>query len=280
MLRADPWINLPGKIVVMRRGGDFQLSAWCTLVALVGCATATTEDTEVIPEENAGSGGAAGAAAGVGGTPTGGTPTTGGTSTGGTPMTGGTSTGGTPMTGGTGTGGTPMTGGTAGQGGASGSGGSSSGAAGKGGSPFGGASMGGSGGAGGASGGKGGVGGSASGGKGGSGGSSSGGKGGASGAGGSGGGATIPCDNPRMPAQTANSGNFMTTMAVCYEVTATFNAWRCSSIGTRTVSVNGTPVMCSDAMGTWPLPARIDGSYFFSFSAGTPDYTSFYWYTQ
>jgi hypothetical protein len=83
-----------------------------------------------------------------------------------------------------------------------------------------------------------------------------------------------------MPAQTANSGNFGTTQAVCYQVTGNFNAWRCSNIGTRMVSVNGMAASCGESSGTWPLPARIDGAYFFSFSAGTPDYTSFYWYTQ
>ena len=79
---------------------------------------------------------------------------------------------------------------------------------------------------------------------------------------------------------SGNSGNFGTSAAVCYEVTAQFNTWRCSNLGTRTVTVNGSPVTCSDAMGTWPLPARISGSYFFEFSAGTPDYTAFFWYSQ
>jgi hypothetical protein len=51
-------------------------------------------------------------------------------------------------------------------------------------------------------------------------------------------------------------------------------------MGGRTVTVNGMPAMCSESVGTWPLPARINGSYFFSFSSGMFDYTSFYWYTQ
>jgi hypothetical protein len=88
--------------------------------------------------------------------------------------------------------------------------------------------------------------------------------------------------NPRPPAQVNNSGNFGTTQAVCYEIpmTSTFNSWRCVNLGGRTVTVNGMPAMCSESVGTWPLPARINGSYFFSFSSGMFDYTSFYWYTQ
>ena len=74
---------------------------------------------------------------------------------------------------------------------------------------------------------------------------------------------------------SGNSGNFGTAAAVCYQVTDMFNQWRCSNLGTRTISVNGTTVACA----AWPLPARINGSYYFEFSAGTPDFTSFYWYT-
>lgn len=250
----------------MRRGGDFRLSALGALIAIVGCAVATGEETPV--DENKGGGGGA-AGSGLGGTPSTGGVSTGGVSTGGV-STGGVSTGGV-STGGVSTGGTPGTGGSgAGQGGSAGM----SGAGGRGGSAFGGAAGMGGGGAG--AGGKAGA--AGSGGKAGAGGG--GGRGGAGGGGGKAGaggsGTTGPCPNPRMPDQAGNSGSFMTTMAVCYEVTATFNAWMCSNVGTRTVSVNGMPVMC----GAWPLPARIDGAYYFEFSAGTPDYTSFYWFTQ
>jgi hypothetical protein len=83
------------------------------------------------------------------------------------------------------------------------------------------------------------------------------------------------CTNPREPAQAGNSGGFGTTDAVCYFVDEQFNAWACSNMGSRTVSVNGMMSMCGGA-----LPARIDGGYYFEFSAGTPEYTSFYWYTE
>jgi hypothetical protein len=44
--------------------------------------------------------------------------------------------------------------------------------------------------------------------------------------------------------------------------------------------VNGSPATCGENAGTWPLPARIDGAYYFEFSMGTPDYTSFHWFSQ
>jgi hypothetical protein len=51
-------------------------------------------------------------------------------------------------------------------------------------------------------------------------------------------------------------------------------AWECSNADGRTVTVNGTSAMCGD----WPLPAQVDGGYYFAFSAGDKDYTSFYWF--
>jgi hypothetical protein len=106
---------------------------------------------------------------------------------------------------------------------------------------------------------------------------------GASGSSGKGGGAGTGsgavCEDPRMPAQAANSGAFGTAGAVCYFVDAMFNTWACSNLGGRTVSVNGgTPsATCGGA-----LPARIDGGYYFEFSASPTNisYTDFYWYTS
>jgi hypothetical protein len=45
------------------------------------------------------------------------------------------------------------------------------------------------------------------------------------------------------------------------------------------VSVNGTPAMCSENTGTFPLPARIDNAYYFEFTGGRAD-ASFVWYTM
>jgi hypothetical protein len=89
------------------------------------------------------------------------------------------------------------------------------------------------------------------------------------------------CADPLMPASPGaaqgNSGSFGTTAAVCYFVAGTFNQWACSNLGGRTVTVNGTKVMCGGA-----LPAPTDGGYYFEFSASTDgtNYTSFYWYTS
>jgi hypothetical protein len=71
----------------------------------------------------------------------------------------------------------------------------------------------------------------------------------------------------------------MTTASVCYEVTSTFNTWRCYNLGGRMVSVNGVAAMCSETMGTMPLPARIDGKLYFEFTGGGVD-ASFVWYTM
>lgn len=95
------------------------------------------------------------------------------------------------------------------------------------------------------------------------------------------GGGIAGCENPRDPAQPGatqgNSGSFDTTEAVCYFVVGTFNAWNCSNIGGRTVTINGSPAMCGG-----PLPAPVDGGYYFQFSASTmgTNYTTFYWYTS
>jgi hypothetical protein len=81
-----------------------------------------------------------------------------------------------------------------------------------------------------------------------------------------------------MPGETqGNSGSFDTLEAVCYFVEGSFNAWDCSNLGGRTISVNGaTRTMCGGS-----LPAKVDGGYYFMFgSSSSINYTSFYWYTQ
>jgi hypothetical protein len=89
------------------------------------------------------------------------------------------------------------------------------------------------------------------------------------------------CENPRDPAQPGaaqgSSGSFDTAEAVCFFVVGTFNAWNCSNIGGRTVTINGSLATCGGS-----LPAPVDGGYYFEFSASTDgtNYTSFYWYTS
>lgn len=99
----------------------------------------------------------------------------------------------------------------------------------------------------------------------------------------SGGGTPSPavCPDPREPATSGaaqgDSGSFGTLEAVCYFVEGSFNSWNCSNLGGRTIAVNGTPMlMCGG-----PLPAKVDGGYYFEFGASaSTDYTSFYWYTS
>jgi len=54
--------------------------------------------------------------------------------------------------------------------------------------------------------------------------------------------------------------------------------WGCPNAVGRTVTVNGTQVFCDTSSGQVPLPARLDGGYYFAFSAGMYDFASFYWY--
>jgi endo-1,4-beta-xylanase len=68
------------------------------------------------------------------------------------------------------------------------------------------------------------------------------------------------------------SGNFNTTGAICFTVSATVNGWGCSNADGRSVTVNGTGVSC----GQMPLPGS--SPYTFSFSAGTYPWASFYWW--
>ena len=42
----------------------------------------------------------------------------------------------------------------------------------------------------------------------------------------------------------------------------------------RTVKINGEPLTC----GQLPLPAEIDGDYYFDISAGQFEYASFFWF--
>jgi hypothetical protein len=67
---------------------------------------------------------------------------------------------------------------------------------------------------------------------------------------------------------------FGTTGAVCIRVTEQVDGWGCSNNAGRTVSVNGTSVMCGDM----PLPARQSGAYYFSFSAGMYAYAALYYW--
>jgi hypothetical protein len=88
------------------------------------------------------------------------------------------------------------------------------------------------------------------------------------------------CPDPRDPDQPGatqgNSGSFMTKAAVCYFVEGSFNAWDCSNLADRMVTVNGKAGACGAA-----LPPKVDGGYYFAFTASaTTDYTSFFWYTQ
>ncbi len=84
----------------------------------------------------------------------------------------------------------------------------------------------------------------------------------------------MPCANPRAPQSPGVSGTLNTTNAVCFFIDETINGWGCSSFGARTVSANGTRMTC----GQVPMPAKVDGGYYFEVSEGEPSYASFYWW--
>jgi len=90
------------------------------------------------------------------------------------------------------------------------------------------------------------------------------------------GGGSEPC----VPAKTitgtgsGNTGNFGTTGAFCFRTPDNIAAWGCSNFGGRTLKVNGVVKACGDL----PLPAKVNGYYYFDCTAGTYNYASIYWY--
>jgi len=132
---------------------------------------------------------------------------------------------------------------------------------------------GGSGGAGGGGVGGGGAGGAGAGGK------SGGGAGGVSGGGAGGtGGGTTPCagicTNPTTFPESFQSGN-LGTNASCYQTTASLQGGNCGNFsGTKTLSVNGTPMTCNNQ--NWSsLPAKKNGGYCVSVTSGNFSYAYF-----
>jgi len=90
------------------------------------------------------------------------------------------------------------------------------------------------------------------------------------------GGGSEPC----VPSKTiagsgsGNSGSFGTTGAVCFRTADNIQGWACSNMTGRTIKVNGVVLTC----GAVPLPAKVNGYYYFDASAGGVDYASIYWY--
>ena len=82
---------------------------------------------------------------------------------------------------------------------------------------------------------------------------------------------------PCVPAKTVTggmSGYFGTTGAYCFRTPDRISGWNCSNIDGRTLKVNGVTETC----GALPLPAKVNGYYYFDVSAGVYDYASIYWY--
>jgi len=81
---------------------------------------------------------------------------------------------------------------------------------------------------------------------------------------------TAACLNATPLVRQQNSGSFGTTGERWFVVSQNINGWQASEMAGRTIRVNGTPV----TPGQMPLPAAVNGSYYFQFSAGNFDWAS------
>jgi endoglucanase len=90
------------------------------------------------------------------------------------------------------------------------------------------------------------------------------------------GGGSEPCTPSKTITGTGsgNTGNFDTTGAFCFRTPDNISGWNCSNFDGRTLKVNGVVKACGDL----PLPAKVNGYYYFDCTAGTYNYASIYWY--
>ena len=84
-------------------------------------------------------------------------------------------------------------------------------------------------------------------------------------------------DEPCTPSGTytgGKTGEFGTKNAFCFRTPDNITGWGCSNLTGRTLKVNGVAETCA----ALPLPAKINGYYYFDVTAGDVDYASIYWY--
>jgi hypothetical protein len=95
------------------------------------------------------------------------------------------------------------------------------------------------------------------------------------------GGSSPPCDNP-ITAMSWGTGNFNTTGPVCYRVQRTINGMGVSNMNGRSLFINDVNMAgkCPATNGScaMPLPAPIDGYYYFEAGAGAFPWASLYWW--
>ena len=71
-------------------------------------------------------------------------------------------------------------------------------------------------------------------------------------------------------ADSVTTPNFGTTGPYCIKVNMScVGGWGCNNTSGRTVQVNDTPMTCGD-----DVPAKVNGAYYFEFSAGSWNYAS------
>jgi hypothetical protein len=88
-----------------------------------------------------------------------------------------------------------------------------------------------------------------------------------------GGGGDEPC-SPAKVFTGGKTGDFATKDAFCFKTAESIAGWNCSSFDGRTLKVNNVTETC----GTLPLPAKINGYYYFDASAGSYIYAAIYWW--
>jgi hypothetical protein len=84
--------------------------------------------------------------------------------------------------------------------------------------------------------------------------------------------------------QCVGGSYFKTPAAFCFKTSDDIVAWYCSNCGGRTIKVNGvaesrgaTAKYPDDGPGAMPLPAKVNGYYYFDVSAGSSIYADIWW---
>jgi len=81
---------------------------------------------------------------------------------------------------------------------------------------------------------------------------------------------TGPCVSATPIARNQNSGAFGTTGERWFVVNTNINGWQASEVQGRTIRVNGVVV----TPGQMPLPPAVNGNYYFQFSAGNNNWST------
>ena len=86
----------------------------------------------------------------------------------------------------------------------------------------------------------------------------------------------VPAKTVTIASGSGTPGSFGTTGAYCFRTLDTITGWGCSNFTGRTLKVNNVTETC----GAMPLPAKVNGYYYFDASggAGAVDYATIFYY--